>query len=168
MRGRLTPRTQDDEEAAWDDPAVGSVLVRAAGEQDLESLLGLYRELAEGEVARMPADAPDARPVLTEICRDRSHHICVAVDDGEVVGAAELVVVAKLTHHARPWAVIENVIVTEPARSNGAGIALLDHLVELARGCAATRSSCIPESSAPTLYRRQGFLPIAEGFKLYL
>lgn len=149
---------------------MSSFHVRQAEERDLERLLGLYGELAEGDAARAPAGADVSRDVFTTILSDRSRHLCVATDADAVVGAAELVVVPNLTHGARPWAVIENVIVTEAIRGRGAGTALLEHLIDLARasGCYKVQlHSGKQRMGAHRLYRSVGFAPVAEGFKLY-
>lgn len=144
--------------------------VRQAEERDLDQLLRLYGELAEGEAARLPADPEASREVFTAITSDRSRRLCVATDGQEVVGAAEVIVVANLTHRARPWAVIENVIVSETSRGHGAGTALLTHLINIARGSRCYKvqlHSGKQRLDAHRLYRRVGFGPVAEGFKLY-
>lgn len=149
---------------------MSSFQVREAEQRDLEQLLGLYRELAEGDAARAPVAADASRGVFTAIASDRTRHLCVATDGDDVVGAAELIVVANLTHRARPWAVIENVIVSQAIRGNGAGTALIQHLIDIARasGCYKVQlHSGKQRSDAHRLYRRVGFEPVAEGFKLY-
>lgn len=147
-----------------------SFQVREAEERDLGQLLGLYGELAEGDAARVPAEADVCRDVFTAIVSDRSRRLCVATVGDDVVGAAELIVVLNLTHLARPWAVIENVIVSEAMRGCGAGTALLEHLIDLARvgGCYKVQlHSGKQREDAHRLYRRVGFGSVAEGFKLY-
>ena len=149
---------------------MSSYQVRDAEERDLEQLLGLYGELSEGDVARMPADVEVSRVVLARIISDRQRHLCVAEYGNEVVGSAELIVIDGLTHGAMPWAVVENVIVSEEIRGRGAGTALLDHLLNLARasGCYKVQlHSGKQRVDAHRLYRRLGFRPVAEGFKLY-
>lgn len=64
----------------------------------------------------------------------------------------------------------ENVIVGEAIRGRGAGAALLEHLIDLARasGCYKVQlHSGKQRLDAHRLYRRVGFLPVAEGFMLY-
>lgn len=149
---------------------VSSFRIREAEQRDLGQLLGLYRELADGDPARVPSDAGASLDVFTAIANDRSRHLCVATDGAHVVGAAELIVVSNLTHQGRPWAVIENVIVSEAVRGCGAGTALLEHLIDIARdsGCYKVQlHSGKQRVDAHRLYRRVGFGPVAEGFKLY-
>jgi ribosomal protein S18 acetylase RimI-like enzyme len=149
---------------------MSSYQVRDAEERDLERLLGLYGELSEGDFARMPADVEVSRVVLARIISDRRRHLCVAEHVNEVVGSAELIVIEGLTHRAMPWAVVENVIVSREIRGRGAGTALLEHLLSLARasGCYKVQlHSGKQRVDAHHLYRRLGFRPVAEGFKLY-
>jgi GNAT superfamily N-acetyltransferase len=149
---------------------VTSFHVRAADVRDLEHVLGLYRELAGNDPARAPATASTSRDIFVAITSDPGRHLCVATDGEDVVGAAELIIVANLTHQARPWAIVENVIVSQPARGRGAGSALLEHLVEVAKtsGCYKVQlHSGQQRLDAHRLYARVGFRPVAEGFKLY-
>lgn len=144
--------------------------VRDVEERDLEQLLGLYGELSEGDFARMPADLETSRVVLARIISDRRRHLCVAEHGNEVVGSAELIVIEGLTHAAMPWAVVENVIVGEEFRGRGAGTALLEHLLDLARASSCYKiqlHSGKQRVDAHRLYRRLGFTSVAEGFKLY-
>ncbi len=149
---------------------MASFAVRAVEEGDLDQLLGLYRELAEGDAARMPADVELSRDVLKGIVDDQSRDLWVATDGGKVIGAAELIVVPSLTHHARPWGVVENVIVSEAVRGGGAATALLERLLEIARakGCYKVQlHSGKQRVHAHRLYRKLGFSAAAEGFKIY-
>jgi len=149
---------------------MSSYRVRDAEERDLEQLLDLYGELSEGELARMPADSGVSRVVLAAILSDRRRHLCVAEHGNRVVGSAELIVIDGLTHGAMSWGVIENVIVSGDFRGRGAGTALLEHLLDLARAgrCYKVQlHSGKQRVDAHRLYRRLGFGPVAEGFKLY-
>ena len=149
---------------------MSSFQVREARERDLDPLLGLYSELAEGDAARAPAERDVSREVFLAILRDPSRHLCVVSLGDDVVGAAELIVVPNLTHRTRPWAVIENVIVSNALRGRGAGTAILEHLVDLARasGCYKVQlHSGKQRANAHRLYEKLGFESLAEGFKLY-
>ena len=118
----------------------------------------------------MPADVEVSRVVLARIIHDQRRHLCVAEHGNEVVGSAELIVIEGLTHGAMPWAVVENVIVSRETRGRGAGTALLEHLLNLARAMGAIRSSSTPENSGRMLTACTGGSvsgPSREGFKLY-
>jgi GNAT superfamily N-acetyltransferase len=70
--------------------------------------------------------------VFQAILADLARYLHAATIGERIVGSADLVIVANLTHHSRPWAVIENVVVTAPARRHGAAPALLRQLMEIA------------------------------------
>ncbi|MHB1801542.1 MAG: GNAT family N-acetyltransferase [Actinomycetes bacterium] len=145
--------------------------VRKAHQHDLAVLLSLYGELAEGDPAREPAGPDAAGATLEAMLSDQCRHPCVGLLDGQVVGAAELVIVSGLTHRGRPWAVVENVIVAGHARRRGVASAMVRHLLDTAQraGCyKAQLHSGKQRVEAHALYRHLGFAPVAEGFKYYL
>jgi len=76
---------------------MSSYQVCEAVERDLEQLVGLYRELSEGDFALMPTDVEVSRVVLERIISDQRRHSCVAERGNEVVGSAELIVIEGLT-----------------------------------------------------------------------
>ncbi len=146
-------------------------MVRVAESRDLASLLGLYGQLAEDRPDALPASASDAAPIFEAIVSASDRALLVATLDGAVVGTADMVVVSNLTHGARPWAAVENVVVDEAHRGAGVGRSLM---VEVLRRCEA--SGCFKvqllsrrhRHDAHRFYRGLGFEPSAEGFRLYL
>jgi GNAT superfamily N-acetyltransferase len=63
--------------------------------------------------------------------------VLVAQAGAGVIATAGLLLVPNLTHHARPWAIVENLVVDETARGQRAGRALIDEIVARAEraGC---------------------------------
>ena len=104
--------------------------IRAAGAVDLSALRGLLAELHASDDAWDDARAADA---LTAILADPRRRLLLAFDDGEAAGTLDVVVVPNLTRGARPYAVIENVVVAERFRRRGVGRALMDAAVAHAR-----------------------------------
>jgi ribosomal protein S18 acetylase RimI-like enzyme len=156
--------------STWQTWQVDTIAIRPADEHDLAGLLALYREAAEGNPLKTPASQDQAGPALKLILADPARHLCVAVAGTEVVGTADMLIVANLAHHGKPWAVIENVVVSASARRQGAGTALMRHLVDIASsaGCYKVQLlSAKHRSPAHELYRKAGFQPLAEGFRLY-
>ncbi len=144
------------------------MIVRDAEQRDLDQLLEVY---AEADFGRGTGDVEQPRAALRRILGDEAHRICVLVEDGAVLGAADLVLVDNLTHGGRPWAIVENVAVRTSARSQGAGTLLIEHLLEVARdhGCYKVQLlSGKQRTDAHRFYGRLGFEPVAEGFKIYL
>jgi predicted nuclease with RNAse H fold/GNAT superfamily N-acetyltransferase len=163
--GRMTvsPGLRETVEAA-------RVVVRGASQSDLDALLSLYRELAGDQATAAPGDRHSSESLLARILADPRRELAVAVVDGEVVGTADLLVVANLTYHGDPWAIVENVIVASTARRMGVGRALMKHLIELARAAGCCRLQLISgrhRSEAHELYRGMGLSAVAEGFKIY-
>jgi ribosomal protein S18 acetylase RimI-like enzyme len=147
------------------------ITVRFAQESDLGDLLALYAEAAEGNPLKTPASHSEAQPLLKTILTDPARHLCVATTSGKVVGTADMLIVANVAHHGMPWAVIENVVVAAAARRQGAGTALIRHLLEIASsaGCYKVQLlSAKHREPAHKLYQKTGFRPLAEGFRLYL
>lgn len=144
--------------------------MRPALHSDLSELLSLYRALAGEKVSALPGAQETALPVLERILSDPARHLLVAEIDGELAGTADMVVVANLTHHCMPWAIVENVIVAERHRRVGAARGLFDRLIEIARAagcCKLQLSSGKHREDAHAFYRSLGMGAVAEGFKLY-
>jgi GNAT superfamily N-acetyltransferase len=149
---------------------MGAVLVRQALPQDLDSLLTLYGELAGARAIAAPGDASNSRSLLAQILADPARHLAVAELDGQPAGTADLLVVANLTHHGRPWAIVENVIVAESARRRGVGRALFEHLIDHARSAGCFKIQLLSgnqRTAAHAFYEEIGLRPLAEGFRLY-
>lgn len=95
----------------------------------------------------------------------------VAELDGEVVGTVDVLIAPNLTHHAQPWALVENVVVDERARRRGAGRELMLRAIELAREAGCYKVNLISGNNrgpAHAFYRSLGFEAIGHGFKTYL
>jgi GNAT superfamily N-acetyltransferase len=150
---------------------MGSVRVRRARPADLDALLSLYQELADGSVTAAPGDRYSSEPLLAEILADPTRHLAVAVLDGRPVGTADLFVVPNMTHEGKPWAIVENVVVAEAVRRTGVGRKLLGYVIELARAAGCYKLQLLSgkqRAEAHELYRSLGLAAVAEGFKVYL
>jgi GNAT superfamily N-acetyltransferase len=147
---------------------VRPVLVRDADAADLPALLRLYGQLG----------GPDALPGLDTAARalaaigaQPGMRLLVAEQGGQVAGTVTLVVVPNITHFAKPWAQVENMVVEETHRTKGVGRLLLDRCMELAReaGCYKVQlQSANQRDGAHRFYERYGFAPSSVGFRLYL
>jgi ribosomal protein S18 acetylase RimI-like enzyme len=139
--------------------------------EDLESLLALHAELADSPATTTPVGDPAARAVLRTMLDDPARHLAVASVDDDVVGTADMLIAQNLTHLARPWGIIENVVVSTGHRRNGVGEALMGYLIGIARaaGCYKVQLlSAEHRGEAHSFYRALGFRSVAAGFKLYL
>lgn len=147
-------------------------IVREARRPDLDALLDLYLELAEGRAGAAPADEATSEAVFYAILKDPSRSLVVADVDGKLVGTIDLVIVPNLTHSAKPWAVVENVVVALESRRHGIATLLMRYVIDAAQaaGCYKVQlhSGKQRAAEAHEFYRRLGFAAVAEGFKLYL
>ncbi len=152
-------------------PQVASV--RVATENDITGILDLYRELSlgMGNVERgLSPSLDDYRKVFAEISADPRHDLLVAEDDGRVVGTVVLVVVPNLSHAGTPWALVENLVVTEKQRRRGFGRLLLEYVVTRAKEKGCHRIELCSDKrreAAHRLYRAVGFEASAYGFRMY-
>ena len=142
--------------------------VRRASQGDLDALLRLYVQLSP---ANAGADAARAAEQLEVIARNPGVTLLVAEDGSSVVGTITLVLVPNLTHNARPWAQIENMVVEEAARGGGVGRQLLEACLTLARdaGCYKVQlQSANQRTDAHRFYARLDFVDSSAGFRKYL
>jgi len=72
---------------------------------------------------------------------------------------------------ARPFMLVENVVVTAALRRSGIGTALLDAVVALARDAGCYKIQLLSRASrhgAHAFYEARGFRTVAQGYRLYL
>ncbi|MDE2900251.1 MAG: GNAT family N-acetyltransferase [Chloroflexota bacterium] len=144
------------------------ITIRDANHGDVPALLRLLGQLDP------PAEAPDepaARAALDAIARHPGMRLVVAETDGEVVGSVVLAVLPNLTHHAQPWAQLENLIVDEAYRGQGVGRALTQWCEATARaeGCYKLQfQSRNHRKASHRFYRRLGYQALTVGFRRYL
>jgi GNAT superfamily N-acetyltransferase len=149
---------------------MASIAVRRASQSDLGALLSLYEELAGEKRSAAPGDRTSSETLLAEILADPRRALMVAVLDGRLIGTADLLIVPNLTHHAAPWAIVENVIVSRTERRTGVGRALMEELIDVARGAGCCKLQLLSgkhRSEAHAFYRGMGLESVAEGFKIY-
>jgi predicted N-acetyltransferase YhbS len=148
-------------------------IIRAATEEDIPRILELYDELvittSEAEQNRNPS-LDDSRRVYAEIEAMPGHELLVAEEGGNVIGSVVLLIVPNLSHRASPWAVVENLIVTQKQRRQGIGHQLMKYAIARARnaGCYEIQlSSNKIRYDAHEFYESLGFEASALGFRLY-
>jgi len=133
-------------------------------------LIALYCNLAAGRLDAEPAELTDAEGVLETISHQRDRLLLVAENPDGLIGTVDLLVVPNLTHHGRPWAVVENVVVLDDQRRTGVGRALMEAAIAHAVGAGCYKvqlQSAKHRDQAHAFYRALGFEPVSEGFKLY-
>jgi N-acetylglutamate synthase-like GNAT family acetyltransferase len=150
-----------------------AVQVRRATADDLPQLLNLLPQLATDASGTDPYDIPEDRAsrAFDEIEADNAHALLVAEDGGRVIGTLHLVIVPNLTHHAHPWAAVENLVVDASRRRSGVAHKLLEDAVRRAREAGCYKVQLLSRSEreeAHSLYGSLGFEASAVGFRLYM
>ncbi len=146
--------------------------IRRASEGDLDALLRLYTQLSPGNA---DTTSDEAEPALAALLVLPQAHLLVAEAEGRIVGTVTLVIVPNLTHQARPWAQIENMVTDESLRSTGAGRRLMEECLRLAREANCYKVQLQSgnqrrsrENDAHGFYEHLGFAASSAGFRLYL
>jgi len=92
-----------------------------------------------------------------------------AFSSGAMVGTCTLNVCANLSWSGRPYAIIENVIVSKGYRNQGFGKAILQYATEFARNAGCYKAALMTGSKAPAthrFYERSGFSASKQGFQV--
>jgi GNAT superfamily N-acetyltransferase len=137
-------------------------MFRAAGPDDLEAVLALYRQLHpdDPEVAGGPGEAAFARILATP-----GMDLFLLELDGRAVATTYLNVIPNLTRGASPYAVVENVIVDEQLRGTGLGKEIMAGTVAAAWSAGCYKVMLMTGSrraSTLAFYRACGFSPDAK------
>jgi GNAT superfamily N-acetyltransferase len=147
-----------------------TVDIRSATEGDLPRLIELYAQLSLDQPREDASQVERYIKSFAEITPNPRHRILVAENTGgPVLGSVTLIIVPNLTYVARPFALIENVVVDAGARGKGIGESLIRQAIELAReeGCyRVSLTSNKRRQDAHKFYERLGFTASHEGFQL--
>lgn len=133
------------------------MLIRNARESDLESLRALLAHLHPAE--QMPAQET-LRGAWQVILANPCIHLLVAEVDGVLASTCTLIIIPNLTHQARPFAIIENVVTLPACRRRGLATALIKAALERAwsAGCyKATLTTGSKREETLRFYEHAGF-----------
>ncbi|HJP64844.1 MAG TPA: GNAT family N-acetyltransferase [Actinomycetota bacterium] len=142
-----------------------AILVRAAEPGDFVPITSLLQELGRPVVLGTPNEA-GAREVFDAWLADPNRFAFVAEEGGEIVGFVDVVLQPWL-NFLEPEAHVPDLIVTERARSRGAGAALLAAAEALGRergAFALSLDSANWRTRAHAFYRREGMEDTARHF----
>ncbi|MBW7473140.1 GNAT family N-acetyltransferase [Paenibacillus oenotherae] len=141
-------------------------MIREAEIRDRARIEELYRILIP--------DADDINVLeerIEQIKRDSNNFLYVAEIDGRVEGTVLLSICLDAMFGNRPYAVAENIIVDPASRGKGVGKDLITCAVSQCKklGCREVLlMSNLRRTEAHLFFERQGFSPVAKGFKKYL
>src|SRR5438445_5886956 len=111
-------------------------IIREATEADLPQLVALLAQLAPDDSEREDMSSPlpySYHIVMRQILDTPGQSVFVQEERGKIVGTAALSIMPNVSHRGTPYAIIENVVVDQKARSKGYGELLMRHAIEAAR-----------------------------------
>jgi len=138
------------------------VSFRAARASDLPALLALYRQLNTDDPI---LDADRAAAVYEEIASHPGVTLFVLERHGKLVASTYLNVMPNLSRAARPYAVIENVVVEDGLRGIGLGKRIMADTLQAAWDAGCYKVMLLTSSRRPSthaFYRACGFDPDAK------
>jgi len=134
------------------------LLIRPAGEEDLQKVLELYAQPAFDAGNVLPLET--AKSLLRRFADYPDYTLYVAERDGEVVGSFALLVMHNLGHLGTPSAIVEDVVVAPTFQERGIGKAMMQFALETCRdkGCYKLMlSSNARREQAHAFYEALGF-----------
>jgi GNAT superfamily N-acetyltransferase len=103
--------------------------IRTANQNDLPSLLELYRQLHPNDETMSPAVASN---ILAQFSHYSGSAIFLGLRDDAVVTTCTLIVIPNLTRGGAPYALIENVVTDAQHRKQGYGKVILKTAISTA------------------------------------
>ena len=150
-----------------------SIVIRLATIIDLPRILQLYDELvittSKIESNKIPL-LEDYQRTLNEIDSIPGYELLIAENKEEILGTVALLIMPNLSHHASPWALVENLIVDPNQRGKNIGRKLMEYSIYRAKeaGCyKIILNSNKVRRGAHKFYRALGFEASAYGFSIY-
>lgn len=99
-----------------------AILFRIANENDLQSILRLYRDLNKNDPF---VSADQAQVTWQKIIRNPITEVMVVESSDEIVSCCSLTIVPNLSRNLKPYGVIENVVTLSQKRQQGFATYLL-------------------------------------------
>lgn len=147
---------------------------RPAVDADFSAVVNLLNEMHTDDA---PIRIDDAQTSATwaKMLSDEHRQIVVVFANTptieRAVATADIVLVPNLTHGARPWAIVENIVVASDYRRLGIGRALMSYIVEDVQKRNCYKVQLISNEhrvAAHSLYVTTGFEAPVRGFRRYL
>jgi len=154
-----------------------SFAIRPAGPDDLVAVLNVLAEGGADQGAPVEGALDEATALETRtwarMLATEDLTVYLAEVDGEPVGTATLLLMPNLTYDCDPTAIIEAVVVVESHRNQGIATAVLRRILADAQLAGCNKVQLLSHKRHATdgahrLYMSLGFIPEAEGFRLYL
>ena len=143
------------------------LLIRPAGEEDLQKVLELYAQPAFDAGNVLPLET--AKSLLRRFADYPDYTLYVAEHGGDIVGTFALLVMHNLGHLGAPSAIVEDVAVAPALQGNGIGKAMMQFALGVCRdkGCYKLMlSSNATRDRAHAFYESLGFERHGLSFRL--
>lgn len=134
--------------------------IRKATPQDAEDLKILYFEHLTAFPPKEEQNMDVWREVIRRLEKDEKQFLLVMEEDGHAVSSIQMAIIESLTHHVRPFAVVENVVTHADYRNRGFASALLEEATQIAIRFHCYKMSLETGSnkeSTLNFYRKNGF-----------
>lgn len=146
---------------------------RRAERPDVPAVVALLSDDVLGSSRELPGDEglEDYLRAFDEITGDPNQYLCVATENGEIVGTLQLTFIPGLSRAGAKRGQIESVRVSSGHRGKGVGEALFAWAIELCReqGCSIVQlTTDRRREDAQRFYERLGFEASHIGYKLGL
>ncbi|MFZ1301508.1 MAG: GNAT family N-acetyltransferase [Candidatus Microsaccharimonas sp.] len=128
--------------------------IRRASAHDAIAIGGLYRQLVSNPAVSISPEH------LTKLYESEHHFVFVAEQGGLVCGTVLLSLCQDVMFGTQPFAVVENVVVEQSARSQGVGAALLQEVEATCKRANCSKIMLLSSSQrteAHKFFERQGF-----------
>ncbi|WP_091311542.1 GNAT family N-acetyltransferase [Amycolatopsis tolypomycina] len=145
-----------------------TITTRLATEADVPALLALLRELHPDDVV---PSATAAAAAWRAIAGQPGRAILLAEVDGVAAGTVDCATLPNLTRGARPFMLVENVVVAARHRRSGVGAALMAAAFAVAGEAGCYKVQLLSRSgrdAAHAFYESWGFRAGARGYRRYL
>ncbi len=148
-------------------------MIRLAERDDLLPLLQLMSRNDEG-LRPWPEEPTDLETAMWDrMMATDDVRVYLAEEEGGLVGTATFLVLPNITYDCRPTGFIEAMVVPVAHRRRGFASAILQRLLDDARELGCHKIQLLTHKNhaldgAHDLYRANGFVAEAEGFRLYL
>jgi GNAT superfamily N-acetyltransferase len=140
--------------------------IRTAEQSDIQSLLGLYRQLNPQDAALAPQDACR---ILEQFTRYPGSAVFIGLKGQALITTCALVVVPNLTRGGASYALIENVVTDAQHRKCGYGQAILRAAINAAWQCGCYKVMLLTGSKNPatlSFYQGVGLEQSKTGFQI--
>ncbi|MGI6153141.1 MAG: GNAT family N-acetyltransferase [Christensenellaceae bacterium] len=131
--------------------------IREIRADELSALLALYSHYNQEPTI----DANGcALQVFKQILTDPSQHILVLEQEGALLSTCTITVIRNLTHSARPYALVENVITHSDYRKQGFASAVLKQAKQIAKDAGCYKIMLLSgakDSATLDFYRKAGY-----------